>query len=138
MNRKIAATNKYIQNWWGSSNYDIVTAKAMLKSQRYLYVIFMCHLSIEKFLKGMVAQKIRKFPPKTHDLFLLLKLSGIRIPQIHHKIISHLNEASIPTRYPEDISKISKQYNKKVAISYLKDTEGLLKWLKRNMKLKKS
>lgn len=130
--------NRYIQNWFKSSNYDIVTAQTMLKSKRYLYVIFMCHLSIEKFLKGIVAQKINRVPPKTHNLYLLVKMGGIQIPQTHQKIISHLNEASIPTRYPEDISKISKQYNKKVATNYLKDTKNLLKWLKRNIKLKKS
>jgi HEPN domain-containing protein len=98
----------------------------------------MCHLSIEKFLKGIVACRTNKIPPKTHDLYLLLKLSGIQIPVVHHKIISHLNETSIPIRYPEDISKISKQYNKKVAMGYLKDTESLLKWLKTNTKLERS
>jgi HEPN domain-containing protein len=126
--------NKYVQNWFKSANYDILTAKAMLRSKRYIYVIFMCHLAIEKLLKGIVAQKINKIPPKTHDLYLLLKLSKIQIPSLHQEIISHLNEASIPTRYPEDISKISKQYNKKVAINYLKATEGLLKWLKINIR----
>lgn len=122
--------NKYIQNWFKGSQYDIVTAEAMLKSKRYLYVIFMCHLSIEKFLKGIVAQKLNKIPPKTHDLFLLLKLGKIQIPLGYQKIVSHLNEASIPTRYPTDISKISRQYNKKVARQYFKETKGLLKWLK--------
>lgn len=129
---------KYIQNWFKSSDYDIVTARVMFRSKRYLYVIFMCHLAVEKFLKGSVAQRINRVPPKTHDLYLLLKLSKIQLPQVHQRIISHLNEASIPTRYPEDISKISKQYNREVAARYLKDTESLLKWLKINIKLRKS
>jgi len=30
------------------------------------------------------------------------------------------NEASIPTRYPEDISKLIKGYNKQIAERYLK------------------
>jgi HEPN domain-containing protein len=122
---------KYIQNWFKSSDYDIVTARAMLKTGRCLYVIFMCHLAVEKFLKGIVAKKFNKIPPKTHDLYLLLKLSGVQIPKEHHKIVSHLNEASIPTRYPEDISKISKQYNRKSATGYLTETEKLLRWLRR-------
>lgn len=129
---------KYIQNWFKSSDYDIATARVMFKNKRYIYVIFMCHLAVEKFLKGIVAQKINRVPPKTHDLYLLLKLSKIQLPRVHQRIISHLNEASIPTRYPEDISKISKQYNKKVAACYLKDTESLLKWLRIDIKLRKS
>jgi len=31
------------------------------------------------------------------------------------------NEASIPTRYPEDISKLIKEYNKQIAKRYLKE-----------------
>jgi HEPN domain-containing protein len=41
-----------------------------------------------------------------------------------------LNEASIPTRYPEDISRLTRQYNKQVAQRYLKETKALLRWLK--------
>lgn len=129
--------NKSIQNWLKGSEYDIQTAEAMFKSGRYIYVIFMCHLSVEKFLKAAVALKIQKVPPKTHDLFYLIKLGGIHIVQPHVGIISHLNEASIPTRYPEDITEISKQYNKKVAQNYLKKTKGLLKWLKEATKLER-
>lgn len=124
---------KYIQNWFKSSDYDIVSAEVMLKNKRYIYVIFMCHLSIEKFLKGIVAKKANKIPPKTHDLYLLLKLSGIQLPATHQKIVAHLNEVSIPTRYPEDISKVSKQYNKKVAIGYLNETKSILEWLKKEI-----
>jgi len=43
-----------IGNWIKSSDYDIRTASALLKSRRYVYVIFMCHLSVEKALKALV------------------------------------------------------------------------------------
>ncbi|MBU4345922.1 MAG: HEPN domain-containing protein [Candidatus Omnitrophica bacterium] len=122
--------NKAIENWIKSSEYDFKTSKAMYKGGRYIYVIFMCHLTIEKFLKAVVAKKTKKIPPKTHDLFYLIKLANLEIRPAHQKIISHLNQASIPTRYPEDIAKISKQYNKSVAERYLKETGNLLRWLK--------
>ena len=123
--------NKSVENWVKSSEYDIQTAKVMEKGGRSIYVIFMCHLAVEKYLKAVVAKKTKKIPPKTHDLYLLIKISGLKIPLIHQKIISHLNQASIPTRYPEDMAKISKQYNKAVALKYLKETQGLLRWLKK-------
>jgi len=121
---------KIINNWIKSSEYDIKTAEAMFKSKRFVYVIFMCHLSTEKALKAIVAERTKKVPPKTHDLFYLVKLSAIDIPDIHKLIIAHLNEASIPTRYPEDISRLTRQYNKQVAQRYLKETKALLRWLK--------
>ena len=40
----------------------------MFKTGRYLYVIFLCHMSIEKMLKAIVAQSQERHPPYTHDL----------------------------------------------------------------------
>ncbi|GAI74786.1 unnamed protein product, partial [marine sediment metagenome] len=40
-------------NFIKSAEYDLNTAKFMLKSRRYIYVIFMCHLSLEKMLKAI-------------------------------------------------------------------------------------
>lgn len=123
--------NKMIDNWIKGSDYDIYTAKIMYKGSRYIYVIFMCHLAVEKSLKAIVVKRTKKIPPKTHDLYYLIKLIDLEVPLTHQKIIAHLNQASIPTRYPEDMTKISRQYNKPVALEYLKKTEGLLKWLKK-------
>ena len=122
--------NKAIANWINSSGYDITTAEVMYHGRRYIYVIFMCHLAVEKMLKALVANKINKIPPKTHNLLYLVKLAEIEIPAPHKRIIMHLNEASVPTRYPTDISKLSLQYNRKVAGEYLKKTKALLQWLK--------
>jgi len=123
-----------IANWIKSSDYDIATASALLKSKRYVYVIFMCHLSVEKALKALVVQEKRETPPKIHDLFRLIHLSGIVVPEQHQVIITHLNEASIPTRYPEDMSQLVRHYNKAAAERYLARTKGLLKWLKAQIK----
>ncbi|RMG95388.1 MAG: HEPN domain-containing protein [Chloroflexi bacterium] len=43
-------------NWVASSLYDLETAEQMLITKRYLYVIFMCHLALEKMLKAHVSQ----------------------------------------------------------------------------------
>jgi len=40
--------NRVVRNWAETSNYDLRTAEAMYKAGRYLYVVFMCHLAIEK------------------------------------------------------------------------------------------
>ena len=41
-----------VSYWLDLAEYDLDTAKAMLKSRRYLYVGFMCHQVIEKALKA--------------------------------------------------------------------------------------
>jgi HEPN domain-containing protein len=48
-----------------SSDYDIETAKAMLKTGRYLYVGFMCHQVVEKAFKAImhvIVQKMKSLP----------------------------------------------------------------------------
>lgn len=126
------AMDKAVLNWIKTSDYDIVTAQAMFQSRRYVYVIFMCHLSVEKLLKSIVCRLTKKVPPKTHDLFLLIKLADLKLPQGFQLLIAHLNTASIPTRYPEDITKLTKQYNRHTAERYLDETKRFLKWLKQN------
>ena len=121
--------NPDAQNWLKSSAYDFKTAEAMLRTRRFVYVIFMCHLSIEKALKAVVCANFHKVPPKTHDLFHLVRICALDIPQEHQPIVMHINEASVPTRYPEDIAKLVKSYNGKVAQKYLTETKGFLKWL---------
>lgn len=113
-----------------SSEYDFQTAQAMLQSRRYIYVIFMCHLSLEKLLKVIILKKTRQTPPRTHDLFTLIRLSSLNIPSKFESIIAHLNGVSVPTRYPEDFENLQKSYTLKVAKLYLTQVGELIKWLR--------
>ncbi len=40
------------------------TARALLKSRRYLYVLFMCQQALEKLLKAHVTARTGEFPPR--------------------------------------------------------------------------
>ena len=64
---------KSSQEWSRQAEYDMDTAGAMLDSGRFIYCVFMCHLSIEKALKALYAKKLGKNPSKTHSLCILLK-----------------------------------------------------------------
>ena len=48
----ISDVKKKIDYWIDIAQYDLETARAMLKSGRFLYVGFMCHQVIEKIFKG--------------------------------------------------------------------------------------
>jgi HEPN domain-containing protein len=71
---------KKIKNWLDSAEYDLETAGHMLKTGRYLFPVFMCHLAVEKTLKAKICEATGRTPPKTHDLIRLLKLSGLTLP----------------------------------------------------------
>jgi HEPN domain-containing protein len=122
-------------NWLASSDYDLETAGAMLKSRRYLYVVFMCHLALEKTLKAIYAEIQGESPPRTHDLLFLIRRLELALPKTHLEFIGVINNASIPTRYPEDLKQIVSQYPRRTASSYLAKTKRAIKWLRKSSRL---
>lgn len=121
------------QEWFKQSDYDFVTAEAMFKTRRYIYTIFMCHLSIEKALKGLYGKVLKAEPPKIHDLINLLTRIRLEPPARLKKFISHLNQMSIVTRYPGNLLELQKAFTRKTAYGMLRQTEETLKWLKQEL-----
>jgi HEPN domain-containing protein len=52
------------EQWFKQAQYDLSTAEAMFAAKKYIYVIFMCHLAIEKALKGLYSKKFGNIPPE--------------------------------------------------------------------------
>lgn len=119
--------------WVTQSDYDMETADYMHKGGRYIYAVFMCHLSIEKALKGLYYEKKLCIPPKSHNLIYLLNKIEIKPPGELSKFIAILNEASIPTRYPENLKKLQAVYNEAVVINILESGKEFIKWIKKQL-----
>jgi len=127
---------KETKNWIDSSDYDYKTAELMLQTGRYIYVIFMCHISIEKILKALIHESSGKLPPKTHDLIYLTKIADVQLPENSLEFIGKINNASIPTRYPEDLAAMISAYTENVSKEYFEKTKEVLDWLKQDKRLK--
>ena len=127
---------KDTENFLLSSEYDFTTAQHMLKTGRYVYVVFMCHIAIEKLLKAVVAEITGRTPPKTHNLIYLVKLANLSIPQELFDFVAKINNSSVVTRYPEDFKILITSYPEEIVREYLENTEKVLTWLRQNEKLK--
>ncbi len=121
---------KDTENFITSSEYDLQTAAAMFESGRYIYVVFMCHISTEKMLKAIVAEATQNIPPKTHNLIYLIKLGEVTLPADLFEFVAKLNNASIITRYPEDFRKLLEVFPQDIAKEYLMTTQRVIEWLK--------
>lgn len=119
------------EEWFRQADYDLETAKAMFKAGRYFYTVFMCHLSIEKALKGLYAGKFRKDAPKIHNLNYLCEVTGIVLTEDFRKFTDNLNNLSVPTRYPDELKKLMKDFTKESTSGILKKTKELLSCLKK-------
>jgi HEPN domain-containing protein len=94
-------------------------------------LFFMCHLSIEKALKGLYAKKFKKNPPKIHNLNYFCELVEIVLEKDLQEFIDNLNDLSVPTRYPDELDKLLKDYKKEDTFKVLEKTKELLLCLKK-------
>jgi len=121
--------SKY-EEWYFQSDYDLETAIDMLKSGRNVYCIFMCHLSLEKALKGLLLKRTGEFPAKSHSLIYFVDKIGLELSEEHYEFIYTLNNISIPTRYPDDLRKLFTAYTKERTELILKSTKEVQLWIK--------
>lgn len=71
---------KKTEEWFKQADYDIKAADVLFDGGKYIYTIFMCHLSIEKALKGLYQKNLNEVPPKVHNLVYLIEKMGLKIP----------------------------------------------------------
>ncbi len=120
--------------WFLQADYDLDTADAMLKSDRYIYTIFMVHLSLEKAIKGIYAQTFQDNPPKTHHLLYLIEKIQSKvlfdIPEDIFAPIREIDKVNVPVRYPENLHELSKSYTKETSEEIILSAKAVLKWLK--------
>ena len=130
-------TGKDAKSWVDSSRYDLETARALLKSRRYLYVLFMCQQSLEKLLKAHVIAGTAEFPPRIHSLVRLAEAATLSLSQEEKGFLERLSLYYIQSRYPPDVQNLTGKVNRSLAVEHLNQTESLWKRLRRQLIQKK-
>ncbi|HPA45279.1 MAG TPA: HEPN domain-containing protein [bacterium] len=118
-----------IQQWVDQAQYDLETARAMLKSGRYLYVLFCCQQATEKALKAIIAKQTRKLPPRLHDLIEPANRAGIERDEKQDLLMRSLSECYKKTQYPDIMDAASRGVSAEIARDYLSQTEPIIQWL---------
>ena len=123
------------QKWVERVAYDLDTARAMLQTKRYVYVVFMCQQSIEKCLKALLAYKEEDVVP-IHNLRRLAELARV-VGELEETTLVRLDFLSryyINARYKEDLKQLSKGITETVARDFIQFSEGVITWLYQKMK----
>jgi len=121
-----------IDYWTDMAEYDLETARVMLKGGRYLYVGFMCHQVIEKIFKGYYVLTNNDNPPFTHNLRHLAQESGLfdKMDENQKDLVELVGPLNIEARYPTYKEKIFKALSRERCVDILKRTEELFQWTK--------
>lgn len=106
----------------------------ILKSKKYLHSIFICHLAVEKALKAVYANINDQVPPKTHNLIYLLEITKLELSSEKYECLVSLNDAGIPTRYPEDRDQMLKEFTDENVGSTIKTSKEVILWITEKLK----
>lgn len=130
--------------WEDIAQYDLSSAKAMLHSGRYLYVVFMCQQALEKLVKGLYVLYTGTEPPRTHNIWLVFSRvfekdiykNKITDPMFEQKIekyrpfFAELIAYYLSERYPSYRQKLSTSIQADKAKRVMQRTEEVFTWLK--------
>jgi HEPN domain-containing protein len=86
----------------------------------------------KRLLKGY-RKRLSQDPPRVHNLIYLLNKVGMKPPEPIARFIVKLNEASVATRYPEEISKLQKDFTRGIVKEILAKGKETLDWTKRQL-----
>lgn len=121
--------------WIDISDYDLATAKTMLKGKRYLYVGFMCHQAVEKILKAYFTATKEDIPPYVHNLKRLAEecelLSEFSEEQLD--LIEELVPMNIEARYPTYKELLLKSLTTEKCKQLIINTQELCIWIKQRL-----
>ena len=115
--------------WSAQAQYDIETAKALIDTGRYLYVLFCCQQAVEKMLKALIAQRTRTLPPRLHNLMRLAEVATLTVPEDTAHLFRRLTDFYIASRYPEEIEEAAWSVEMFQMQQTYVATEEALRWL---------
>lgn len=118
--------------WIKIADNDFAVAKDNFKDGHFAHAAYLCHQTIEKYLKAVVQELTDEIPLHTHNFNVLLETADVKIPEEIEEKILRLAPHYIPTRYPEELEKLQEQYTREATEKYINDTEEIILWLKNN------
>jgi len=123
------------RKWLDRVVYDMDTAKAMLRTGRFIYGVFMCQQALEKCFKALLAYRDLEIIP-IHNLRRLAELADLIGELDESKLmkLDFLSHYYINARYKEGLNQLSKGITESVTRDFIKFSEELVTWLCQKMK----
>jgi HEPN domain-containing protein len=118
-----------VEQWIEQSRYDLDTARSLLSSGRYLYVLFCCQQAAEKALKALIAKRSGEHPPRIHQLTRLAETAGLDLAAERAEFFRELSSYYIQSRYPEEIASFAAGISEAQARGVFDRTEETVRWL---------
>jgi hypothetical protein len=83
-----------------------------------------------KGIKRDISKKAKRNLPQGAQSGLFANKIGLKPPEPQAKFLIKLNEASVPTRYPETLEVLKKDFTQEIVESILSKSKEVLEWIK--------
>jgi len=123
-------SRNFIKFWQDTATDDFKTAEELFSLKRYHHALFFCHLSIEKYLKGLIYSKTGHHALPIHDLKKLAKQAGIDVSEDKEKQLEEITTWNIRARYDDYKRKFYKKATPDFTLKWLKRVKVIILWLK--------
>ncbi len=116
----------YIQYWLSTSEEDLGTAISLFNSGKYVWSLFVGHLTLEKLLKAFwVRDNESNFPPRIHDLNRIARETNLIFTDEEKEFLAEVSAFNLEVRYPDYKKRFNEICTKDFADKYLKDIKEL-------------
>lgn len=119
-----------IKYWFNSSEQDWDTVLVLLASKKNMYALFFCHLSLEKYLKGIIVRD-NNTAPITHDLLILSEKAKVELTTKQAKLLYDVNAFNIKARYDDYKNSFYKRATASFTKKYITEVNNFILWLKK-------
>ena len=122
---------EHIKFWIESADEDLDSALAIFETKRYVWSLYIGHLSLEKILKALIIRVTdNSLPPKIHNLLKLSELAKISLDENQKEFFNDVNRFHIEGRYPEFKDALNKIATFEFTKENLQKIKENFQWLK--------
>ena len=118
------------EEWLRQAEYDMETADNLLGQGRSQFAVFVCHLAVEKALKGLFHKRFKRVPPKVHNLLYFVEALELEVDRDRYRVMARLNEAQIASRYPDELQAALRRYTGPKVAELISASKEIIQWIK--------
>jgi len=122
---------RHAAHWKKLALRDWKTVCGLFEIKRYDACLFFCHLTLEKFLKGLVTLHTKQHPPYIHDLERLAVMADLSLTSNHINDLKAISAFNIAGRYSDYKFVFYKKCTRAYTEKYLLKTKHLMICLKK-------
>jgi len=118
-----------VQYWLQSAEDDWKVAGHLFEKGDYPYSLFFAHLTIEKLLKAIYADRLNSTPPYTHRLVQIAEKIPLDVPDDQWELLEIVTDFNLEARYPDEKFSFRNKCTRSFTEGNLRKIEEFRSWL---------